>query len=277
MDSIYYARRIQQAVLPAGDIFKEVFDEKYFIFFRPYNVVSGDFFWIKKIKNFVAVVAADCTGHGVPGAFMSMLGTSFLNEIVTRRSLDSAAEILERLRKKVKTSLHQEGKQDEQKDGMDISFYLLDTESLELQFAGAYNPLYVVRNNSLIDSDLYELAENNKKIKIFTDEASAADFTLIELKADRQPIGIYLREKKFTNVNFQLKPGDTLYNFSDGYQDQFGGDTGEKFNAKRFKKLFLSIQEMDMNEQLKIIEQNFLKWKGDTPQIDDVLVLGVKI
>ncbi len=277
MDSIYYARRIQQAVLPARAIFKDVFGENFFVFFRPYNVVSGDFFWIKKIKNYVAVVAADCTGHGVPGAFMSMLGTSFLNEIVTRRSLDSAAEILERLRKKVKTSLHQEGKKDEQKDGMDISLYLLDTESLTLQFAGAYNPLYIVRHNSKISKELLDEVEQNKKIKVFRDESSDANYTLFELKADRQPIGIYLREKSFNNVNFQLQQGDCLYNFSDGYQDQFGGDTGEKFNSKRFRKLFLSIQEMPMNEQIKIIEQNFLKWKADVQQIDDVLVLGVKI
>lgn len=278
MASIHYAKRIQQAVLPSQNILTNAFKENYFIFFRPYEVVSGDFFWMKELKNFVAIVAADCTGHGVPGAFMSMLGTSFLNEIVTRRSLDSAAEVLERLRQKVKTSLHQEGKMNEQKDGMDLAMYFIDKETLSLQYSGAYNPLYIVRKKQDITDDFRKYAEENtKKFRIFEDEQANSNYSLIELKANRQPIGIHVRELPFENISFQLIKGDSLYTFSDGYQDQFGGDTGEKFNAKRFKRLFLSIQEKDMKEQHRILDQNFIKWKGDLNQVDDVLVIGVKI
>ncbi|MBN2663026.1 MAG: SpoIIE family protein phosphatase [Bacteroidales bacterium] len=277
MASIHYARRIQQAVLPDQKILTNALNNNYFIFFRPYEVVSGDFFWMKELKNFVAIVAADCTGHGVPGAFMSMLGTSFLNEIVTRRSLDSAAEVLERLRQKVKTSLHQEGKMNEQKDGMDISMYFIDKETLNLQYAGAYNPLYVVRKTKDVTPEVRALNENTKRYRIFEDDQADFNYTLIELKANRQPIGIHVRELPFENTSFQLYEHDCLYSFSDGYQDQFGGDTGEKFNSKRFKKLLLSIQEKDMKEQHRILDQNFIKWKGDLHQVDDVLVIGVKI
>ncbi len=277
MSSIHYAKRIQQAVLPTQETVSEILGHNYFVLFRPYEVVSGDFFWLKQLKNFIAIVAADCTGHGVPGAFMSMLGTSFLNEIVTRRSLDNAAEVLERLRHKVKVSLHQKGKENEQKDGMDIAMYFIDQETLELQYAGAYNSLYVVRHKSQISEDLIERAKNEKKVKLFKDEKSDPNYILIELKADRQPIGIYIRERKFQNIKFKLKKNDCLYTFSDGYQDQFGGETGEKFNSKRFKRLFLSIQDKDMKEQHRILEQNFIKWKGDLDQVDDVIVFGVKI
>lgn len=252
MDSINYARRIQQAVLPSKEQAEELLGE-HFILYLPRDVVSGDFYWIKKLKNFVAVVAADCTGHGVPGAFMSMLGSSFLNEIVTRRSLDGAHETLNRLRKKVKKSLGQTGADGEQKDGMDIAFYFLDTETLELQFSGAYNPLYIIRKQ-----------END-------------EYKVIRLKADRQPIGIHIREKEFTNHRFQLQKGDTLYTFSDGYPDQFGGETGGKFKSKRFKELLTDIQERSMQEQKEILEQNFIKWRGEIEQVDDVLVIGLRV
>mgnify|MGYP005850737339 CR=1 FL=1 len=277
MASIEYAKRIQHAVLPEDEAVVSLLKNNYFIFYRPYEVVSGDFYWIKEIKNFVIVVAADCTGHGVPGAFMSMLGISFLNELISRRSLDSAGEILEKLRQRVKSSLHQEGKADEQKDGMDIAMYFIDKESLELQFAGAYNPLYIVRHNSNISEDFKNEIENNPKINLFTDLDSDPNFTLIELKANRQPIGIYIKEQPFNNVSLKLCKNDCIYSFSDGFQDQFGGLTGEKFNIKRFKSLFLSIQDKPMEQQKFIIEQSFIKWKGELDQIDDVLIIGVKI
>ncbi len=276
MSSIHYAKRIQQAVLPSPEILLEILKDNYFVLFRPYEVVSGDYFWIKQMKNFIVVVAADCTGHGVPGAFMSMLGTSFLNEIVTRRSLDNTAEILERLRQKVKSSLHQEGKLNEQKDGMDIAIYLVDTESNDLQYSGAYNSLYIVRHIDKISDDFKQKIENEKNIKLFFDETADPSYGLIELKANRQPIGIYIKEVPFENINLKLEKGDCIYSFSDGYQDQFGGDTGEKFNAKRFKSLLISIQGKSMEEQRRIVEHNFLKWKGDLQQVDDVLVFGLK-
>ncbi|MEA2043225.1 MAG: SpoIIE family protein phosphatase [Bacteroidota bacterium] len=285
MDSINYARRIQRAVLPSDDAIDEILGE-HFILFKPYEVVSGDFFWMKKIKNFTAVVAADCTGHGVPGAFMSMLGSSFFNELVTRRSMDSAADILNRLRSKIKKSLHQEGKDSDQKDGMDLSFYLFDSESYEVQFSGAYNPLYIIRHNSNFSEEDYKVIENDQSIKLYKDsEEKAEDFiknhnynySIIELKANRQPIGIYIKERAFTSTHFQLKKGDTLYNFSDGYVDQFGGETGSKFKTKRFKQLLLSIQEKSMPEQQKILDQVFYAWKGSQNQIDDVIIIGNKV
>ncbi|NJO92141.1 MAG: serine/threonine-protein phosphatase [Chloroflexia bacterium] len=219
---------------------------------------------MKKLNNFVAVVAADCTGHGVPGAFMSMLGSSFLNEIVTRRSLDSAAQILNRLRAKVKKSLHQEGKEGEQKDGMDIALLIIDNETLELQYSGAYNPLYIIRPKIGVN-----ILDENIDID--------SRYELIHLKADRQPIGIHLSEKEFTNHRYQLKNGDSLYSFSDGYVDQFGGETGEKFKTKRFKELLMSVQGKSMQEQKTALEQAFVKWKRDLAQIDDVLVMGIKV
>lgn len=257
IDSINYAQRIQAAVLPSDDFMKEVLNE-YFVFFKPRDIVSGDFYWIKKIKKLSFVVAADCTGHGVPGAFMSMLGSSFLNEIVTSRTLDSAGEVLNRLRNKVKKSLHQKGEEGEQKDGMDISLLIIDWENLELQFAGAYNSLYIIRKKDE-DDDVENV------------------YDVIKLKADRQPIGIYIKEKDFTNHTFQLKKGDTLYALSDGYVDQFGGDTGGKFKSGRFQKLLLSFQEKSMEEQKHIIGRTFIKWKRDIEQVDDVLIIGIRI
>jgi len=261
LDSISYAQKIQEAVLPSKEFAEDILNE-HFIMYRPRDIVSGDFYWIKKLNNFITAVAADCTGHGVPGAFMSMLGSSFLNEIVTRRSLDNAGQILNRLRSKVKKSLHQEGKSGEQKDGMDVALLIIDTETLELQYAGAYNPLYIIRKNKKSDQN----EEENKE-----------EYELIQIKADRQPIGIHLLEKEFTNHTFQLEKEDCLYSFSDGYVDQFGGETGEKFKAKRFKELLLSVQGKSMDEQKRILEQNFIKWKRDVAQIDDVLVMGIKI
>ncbi len=257
VDSINYAKRIQQAVLPSEELLNDVLHD-YFVFFKPRDIVSGDFFWVKKIRNFSFVVAADCTGHGVPGAFMSMLGSSFLNEIVSSRTLDSAAEILNRLRNKVKKSLHQKGEEGEQKDGMDISLLIIDWDSSDLQFAGAYNSLYIVRKKE--DS-----------------EESEDAYEVIKLKADRQPIGIYLHEKDFTNHSFKLKKGDTLYALSDGYVDQFGGDTGGKFKSGRFQKMLLSFQDKSMDEQKQILIRTFTKWKRDFEQVDDVLVMGIRV
>ena len=260
VDSINYAQRIQEAVLPSPELMDEVLND-HFVFYKPRDIVSGDFYWIKKIKNFSFAVAADCTGHGVPGAFMSMLGSSFLNEIITSRTLDNAAVILDRLRNKVKKSLHQKGEEGEQKDGMDISILIIDSESLELQFAGAYNSLYIIR-------------KNDNAVETVNEEGN---YEVIKLKADRQPIGIYIREKDFTNHSFQLKEGDTIYAFSDGYVDQFGGDTGGKFKSVRFKNLLLSFQDKTMEEQKHILGRTFNKWKRDIEQVDDVLIMGIRI
>lgn len=253
-DSILYAKRIQQAVLPSPYVLEEFLPE-HFILYKPKNIVSGDFYWFKQIDEFSVIAVADCTGHGVPGAFMSMLGISFLNELVTKIKLSSPDKILERMRKKIKTTLSQTGKTGEQKDGMDMALYIINQKTLELRFAGAYNPLWIVRNTK---SD----SEKNE---------------LIVLKADRQPIAVHIKERDFTQKQFQLQKNDCLYSFSDGFQDQFGGDKRQKFMSKKFKQLVSEISQKPMQEQKQILDKKFESWRGSIEQVDDVVVLGVRI
>jgi len=249
-DSINYAKRIQDAVFPTLHFIDEATSES-FILFKPRDVVSGDFYWISKEGTKVIIAAADATGHGVPGAFMSMLGIAFLNEIKENISGDklSPNNILEELRNRIKNSLKQTGKNDEAKDGMDIAMFMIDTETKMLDFAGAHNPLYKI----------------------------SVEGVLTELKSDRQPIGIHLKEKPFTNHSILLNEGDCLYIFSDGYADQFGGEKGGKFKTKNLKHLLLSIHKKPMAEQNEILEKTFNDWKGDIDQVDDVLLMGFRI
>ncbi len=253
-DSIVYASRIQNAMLPPKDVLAQT-KLDYFILFKPRDIVSGDFYWYKRIDNLIYITAADCTGHGVPGAFMSMLGVSLLNEIVvadkTQIFIQKPSEILNELRKRIKKSLHQTGGTNQTQDGMDIAFILIDLTTNMLQFAGAYNPLYLVKSNSQI--------------------------TIIE--ADRMPIGIHPKDgNEFTNHEIQLQLDDLLYIFTDGYHSQFGGERGEKFKTKRFHETILSITDKPMDEQKELLEQRFNEWKGTRwEQIDDVLVIGLKI
>ncbi|HKL08392.1 MAG TPA: SpoIIE family protein phosphatase [Bacteroidales bacterium] len=247
-DSIEYAKRIQSAVLPSEEFANDILPE-HFIFFRPRDIVSGDFYWMTKKNNLLLLIAADCTGHGVPGAFMSMLGVSFLNEIVNRHEIITANAILNQLRADVKKTLGQEGKEGEAKDGMDIALCIVDLEKMKLQYAGAYNPFYLFRNNELI-----------------------------EVKADRMPIGIYIKEKdSFTNHEIDLQKDDVFYIFSDGFQDQFGGEDGSKFKTKKFKQLLLEIHQKPMEEQHKILEEMFDQWRGKWEQVDDIIVMGVRV
>jgi len=244
-DSINYASRIQQALLPADKLFTKNFSS-HFILYKPKDIVSGDFYYFKKIDNYIIVAVADCTGHGVPGAFVSMLGIAFLNEIVRKRDVTSASQILEELRKEVKTTL----KENTSKDGMDIALCVINKETNVLQFAGANNPLYIFRNKKLI-----------------------------EIKATRNPIGVYFKnEEVFKNNEFQLQAKDTIYMFSDGYTDQFGGNEGKKFMFKQFHSLLKSLQEETLIKQKEILNQTLENWKGnDFNQIDDILILGLKI
>jgi len=247
-DSIEYASRIQTAILPPGDYINKIIPD-HFILYKPRDIVSGDFYWITHKDGKIIVAAVDCTGHGVPGAFMSMLGFAFLNEIVNKEKELKANEILNQLRNYVKKSLHQTGKDDEAKDGMDIALCIIDSENLRMQFSGAYNPLYLVRNKELIT-----------------------------IKGDRMPIGIYIAEKEsFTNHETEIRKGDTIYIFTDGYIDQFGGPQTQKYKTAPFRDLLESNQDKSMAEQKKILEDSFEKWKGDHDQIDDVLVIGIKI
>ena len=258
--SISYASRIQNAMHTPALMFKKVLP-KHFILLKPKDIVSGDFYWIKNIgtddKPIFIIIAADCTGHGVPGAFMSLLGIAFLNEITGTGKKLNAAELLEKLREKVKTALQQTGKSGETKDGMDIALCILNMENLKLQFAGAYNPIYLISNNQFS-----------------------------EIKGTRSPIGIYIKEKSFVNNEIQLQKGDCFYIFSDGYFDQAGADSetdenhqssGEKFKIRRFKKLILENHSKPMAEQKQILMETYENWKQQFEQTDDILVIGIRI
>lgn len=265
-DSINYAKRIQSAVLPDRKHMDQSLPD-YFILYRPRDIVSGDFYWIKEVKNFVIVVVGDCTGHGVPGAFMSMLGISLLNEQVGRSRFDEPGEILDRLRKKVKQTLAQEGKEHEQKDGIDMALAMLNRDTRELQFAGAFNPIYIVR-------------EKKKTKKSDLEEYAALDtekYQLYEVKGDRQPISIHETETKFTTLKFQMAEEDTFYLFSDGFSDQIGGTLGKKFLTRNFKKTILELQNIKMEEQGNSLASTLDTWMTGYEQIDDITVMGIKV
>jgi len=253
--SIHYALRIQKAILPNIDIFNEFFAD-YFIFNKPRDIVSGDFYWAARKNGKIIVVAADCTGHGVPGAFMSMLGISFLNEIVNKTNITKPNLILDELRNMAITSLNKNNDK-EISDEMDISLIAIDINSLELQFAGAFNPLYIFRKN-----------------------IETSSFELIQINGDRMPIGLYIIDTQpFLTKNFKLSKNDTIYLFSDGYADQFGTllNKKQKFMKKRFRKLLLDIQKFDLNKQKQILDENIIKWQNGTDQTDDITILGIKI
>jgi serine phosphatase RsbU (regulator of sigma subunit) len=247
-DSIHYARRIQNAVLPPEGFRKMILPE-HFILNKPRDIVSGDFYWMGIKEDKIIALAADCTGHGVPGAFMSMLGVSFLNEIVNKSDAIEPGQILNILRENIIRALHQTGKEGENKDGMDISLSVIDYIKGEIKFAGAYNPLYILRGNEVL-----------------------------ELKADRMPIGIYLEKNdKFQTQTLPLQKGDTLYMLSDGYIDQFGGPEGKKLKAKPFKELLLTLQGLSMEDQKQKLDDFNKKWMEGYVQIDDILVIGIRL
>jgi len=250
--SINYAWRIQNAALPDTNIIDEKLNS-HFILFKPRDVVSGDFYWVKKLGDFIMIAIADCTGHGVPGAFVSMLGISLLNDITAQGQILQPNEVLDELRSRIKLSLHQYGDDDEvQKDGMDIAFCTIDTKTLELQFSGAHNPIYIIRNGD---------NEND----------------LTQLKADRMPIGIHRKERPFSLHNYQLQKNDLIYMFSDGYQDQFGGPKDKKYKTSQFKKLLIRSQNYDLAKQKELLDKAHSTWKGSAEQVDDILVMGIKV
>jgi serine phosphatase RsbU (regulator of sigma subunit) len=251
-DSISYAQRIQSTMLPPESYINELLNEN-FILYRPRDIVSGDFYWIRQVNQYIVLVAADCTGHGVPGAFMSMLGISFLTEIVQRREITQANQVLNELRKQIKHSLRQHGGRDETKDGMDMALCVLDLKNSTMQYAGANNSLYLIR-----------------------DQDGQAE--LHEYKADRMPLGYYQgKDSSFTNHDIRLEQGDAFYVFSDGYVDQKGGKDNKRFMSKAFKSLLLEIQDLPMPEQKEKLDRTLTDWMGKNHQTDDVLVIGVRV
>lgn len=274
-DSILYARRIQRAMLPSISILEENFPN-HFILFKPRDVVSGDYYWMAKREGKIFIVAADCTGHGVPGAFMSLLGISFLNEIIAKPEIEKSGEILDALREYVMTSLKQTGEEeDETKDGMDLSLIILDKQNKTIQYSGAYNPLYMVRE---LNSDEKAKLKSGNELDLSKGSLNNDDYILEQVNADKMPIGISVKKfDHFSHTDLDLEPGLSLYMLSDGYVDQFGGPLGKKYMSKKFKKLILDIQDKSMEEQGKILDETLIEWIGDLDQIDDVLVVGIKI
>ncbi|HRG58982.1 MAG TPA: SpoIIE family protein phosphatase [Bacteroidia bacterium] len=248
LDSVTYAQRIQEAILPSrSDI--DLYIPLNFVLFKPRDIVSGDFYWFaqKGEENILACV--DCTGHGVPGAFMSMIGNTLLNQIVNERNIIHPNLILNELNKEITTSLKQDTEGSDSRDGMDISILKLNLNAHKLEFAGANRPLYFVR-----------------------------DGELIETKANKVAIGGHMQEeeKNFTNHEFQLHKGDTIYLSSDGFADQFS-PADKKLMTKRFKEILLSIQHLSMAEQEQFLAQYIDEWRGSMEQTDDILVIGVRV
>ncbi len=246
MDSIYYAQRIQQSMLPSKDILNKILP-MHFVLFKPRDIVSGDFYWAAEQDGYVFFTAADCTGHGVPGAFMSMLGIGFLNEIITKVQDIQPDEIMNLLRNNLIDALHQKGESGENKDGMDMVMCKYDPKNRDLWFASANNPLYHVRNGKLS-----------------------------KYKGDPMPVAIHENMDPFKLKQLEMKKGDRVYLFSDGFADQFGGPKSKKLMSKRFQELILSSQNKNMSAQGQILDAAFEEWKGDIEQVDDVVVIGIE-
>lgn len=249
-DSIRYAKRIQEAILPPDSFVKKLLPDS-FVLYKPKDIVSGDFYWFDHLNGKVIFAAVDCTGHGVPGAFMSIVGHNLLKQIMSKHQFTQPSKILDELNKGVRETLHQRNfEESTSKDGMDITLCSFDKESNELEFAGAFNPLYLVR-----------------------------DGEIFEIKGNKFSVGIYLEKEtqKFTNHKIKIKKGDVVYIFSDGYADQFGGPKGKKFKYKQLEEKLLANHNLPMEEQKKNLAEIFENWKGNMEQVDDVLVIGVKI
>ena len=244
-DSITYAKRIQEAILPPEPIIKKLLPNSFFLY-KPKDIVSGDFYWLEQKENKILFAAVDCTGHGVPGAFVSIVGHNGLTRAINEFGLTEPAQILNKLNELVEETLRQ--KDNQVRDGMDISLCCIDFSNNQLQYAGANNPLYLVRNNEIIIT-----------------------------KADKQPIGGTGENKTFTNHSFEINKGDSIYIFSDGFADQFGGLKGKKYGYAQFRNFLLSIQNYSMSEQLNLMNEEFNNWKGELEQLDDVCLIGLKI
>ncbi|MBI3136720.1 MAG: SpoIIE family protein phosphatase [Bacteroidetes bacterium] len=245
--SIEYASKIQEALLPTKDN-PELFSDSFFML-RPKDIVSGDFLWYTELEGKKIIAAVDCTGHGVPGAFMSMIGNTFLHQIINERGISRPAEILNELRKNVVRALNQKGKGVNRKDGMDMAICCIDETAHTLEFAGANNPLFLIRSGEVA-----------------------------ELKGDKQPVGYFEgKETPFTNHTMNISPGDCVYLFSDGFVDQFGGPKGKKFKYKQFIELLQSIHKRPMVDQKNLLNSTFDEWKGSLEQVDDVCVIGVRL
>ncbi len=246
-DSINYAKSIQSAFIPTEEQFNSNFKDS-FVLFKPKDIVSGDFYWVRQKDNLLFYATADCTGHGVPGGFMTMLGLSFLDEIIEGKSTKNPAEALNLLRDKIVHTLKQTGNIGENKDGMDITLCCIDKTKNELTYSSANNSVYLIRNNELT---IY--------------------------KGDRQPCGFHHENEPFSAHTITINPNDCIYTFTDGYADQFGGPKGKKFRYKQFEDTLLSNVNDSFSIQKMKLSSTLETWKGDLEQVDDLLVIGIKI
>jgi serine phosphatase RsbU (regulator of sigma subunit) len=244
-DSILYAKRIQTALIPSLELFSDKLE--HFVLYKPLAIVSGDFYWVSSFENPQVIISADCTGHGVPGAFMSMLGVTMLNEIVNNKHITSPEQIIENLRQGIIKSLKQVAAEDSIKDGMDIAVCCVDFDNNILWYAGANSPLYHVRGGELT-----------------------------HYRADKMPVAIHYRMEPFTLHRIELQKGDAFYIFSDGYADQFGGPNQKKFMSMQLRETLVTMSAMPMLQQGERLNQIFEEWMGDSPQIDDVTMIGVR-
>ena len=248
IDDLNYASFIQNAIMPGKEAIQGLLKE-YFIFNRPKNKVSGDFYYIVKKQEQIIIALGDCTGHGISGALMSMAGMAILNETINKAQILSPSHILNEMRNQVIKLLHQKGSIGEASNGMDLAVCVYNPETQIIKYSGANNPVYIVRH----------------------------DLSLEVLKADRMPVGIHINyEHSFTEKEIKLESKDMLYLFTDGYADQFGGPLSQKFRYDKFKELLVGISDLDSEEQQKILENTFTSWLGNFEQIDDVLILGIR-
>ncbi len=249
LDSIQYSKRLQNAILPTNSFVHELFPES-FILYRPKDIISGDFYWFHRNGNKHYFSAIDCTGHGVPGALVSMVGQNWLNYAVKDLALEKPSDILDALNDGVMSTFKERDDDTSVKDGMDIALCCIDYDAMKLEYAGAYNPVLIVR-----------------------------DGEPTQIKGDKFPIGAFFRgsKGKFTNHEVEVKKGDVVYVFSDGYADQFGEESGFKFLTKRFRQLLFDIHQNPMPEQRDILEKTLIDWMGNVEQLDDVTVVGIKV
>lgn len=260
-ESIDYAKKIQQAILPTPTLLQQHFVD-YFIVYQPKESVGGDFYWVGNCGNQIGFAAADCTGHGVPGGFMSMLGISMINDMITRESVNTPSTILSALRQNIINALGQRGGEDDSHDGMDIALCTFDKGTQMLTYAGANLPIIISTTTYVEPSD---------NINVHFDG-------LIELKPDRMPVSYFDKMESFHEIKIKLNPGDTIYMFSDGFMDQFGGEMSKKFGHTAFRSLINSVRNLPLNQQKQVIWTSLEKWKGETEnQTDDILVMGLRL
>ena len=272
--SIHYASRIQRAILPNEKSLDNKVDD-YFILFRPRDIVSGDFYWVSEMDQRLFIVVSDCTGHGVPGAFMSILGISFLDEIINKTGSTSTNEILNQLRTHVTESLKQlEGGDEETKDGMDMGILVVNHNTEQIEFSGAYNPCWVVRELTKAEKQKYTAGE----LELEKGSLTNGKHLLVTIDADRMPIGVSSQmSKSFSMYSKKLVKGESYYLLTDGYSDQFGGERGRKYLKKNLKKFILEIQGIPMKQQKDLLEKNLVDWMGNNDQVDDILIMGIKV